>query len=158
MKFRLSSALMFVFLVAIICAWRADRSSLRVEVLQANQESARIAAELYLLRIRQCYQKPYGSLFPHGARAFVLGTGDVVDVSDAAGRADLLYRLKAGETNFRVKDPSGRVLDHTDLFPIRLEWNDAPRSPVAERWLELARERRGINGRPWLPKYKDGEP
>ncbi|WP_182867776.1 hypothetical protein [Stieleria mannarensis] len=118
MKFRLSTILLVVLSTAAMCGWWVDRRRLQDDATRANSEAARLAIELYRVHLKQCYQQDYGSIFPAGARAIQLKTGDVLDVTVADGRQDLLDRLGEGETNFRVRDQTGKVLEIGDLLPV----------------------------------------
>ncbi|QEF99954.1 hypothetical protein Mal15_40210 [Stieleria maiorica] len=118
MKFRLSTILLVVLSTAAMCGWWVDHRRLQDDAKRANSEAARFAIELYRVHLKQSYQQDYGGVLPAGTRAIQLKTGDVLDVTVADGRQDLLDRLGEGETNFRVKDQTGKVLEIGDLLPV----------------------------------------
>ncbi|PAY17756.1 hypothetical protein CKO51_20195 [Rhodopirellula sp. SM50] len=81
--------------------------------------------------MKQSFQQPYGSMVPSGTRAIQLKTGDVLDLGESAGRHEMLERLAEGETNFRVKDSTGKILEIGDLLHVFPLCSGKPRGTLA---------------------------
>ncbi|MCS7467986.1 hypothetical protein NZK35_15130 [Stieleria sp. ICT_E10.1] len=131
MQFRLSSILLMALCIAAMCGWRVDRRRLQSEVIGANEDACRLAVELYRLHLKQSFQQPYGSTVPSCTRAIQLKTGDVLDLAESTDRNELLERLTEGETDFRVKDSMGKVLEIGDLLHLFPLCSGQPRGALA---------------------------
>lgn len=120
MKFRLSTVILSIALLAVSTGWLADH----LDKVRIQNEAAGLAAEFYRvhtwLRWRATFSQ--GALFHPETSAIMTETGDVIDLGTTSGRSQMVQRIDAGDSNFRVKMPNGLVLD--DLI---LKQNDSIR-------------------------------
>ncbi|RMF39610.1 MAG: hypothetical protein D6753_13390, partial [Planctomycetota bacterium] len=121
MKFSIKSLLTLVAFAALLLA-----AFLRYRAIQT--EAADLAAEVYRMRLLHQYSKPYGSLFPPGLNAIVLGKGTIVDLRTSAGRREMMARLERGDLDFRIRCSDGRIMVHEELFAAPFEGWGGPRT------------------------------
>ncbi len=112
MKFKLKSLLVATAFIALLVALWMSHERTR----STNLEASKLASELYRKHLLRELEKPYGSLFPPGWTAIVTGQGDIIDLTTASGRTDLLARIEEGKTDFRVRFAGGRIMQQADLI------------------------------------------
>lgn len=107
-RFRLKDLVYLTALVALLLAWRMDRSRL-------NSEAASLSAELYQLKTRiHVTGTVWGGLFPPGMRSQYTQKGDVLNPSSEADRQKIAARLERSDFNFLLASPKGEPVSGVD--------------------------------------------
>lgn len=107
-RFRLKDLVYLTAVVALLLAWRMDRSRL-------NSEAASLSAELYRLKSRvHVTGTVWGGRYPPSMRSQYTKKGDVLNPSSEADRQKIAARLERGNFNFLLASPKGVPVSGVD--------------------------------------------
>lgn len=127
MRFSLKTLISLTAFIGLLMALYLSHAQTKA----VNLEAADLAAKLYrqhLFRAKEL-DEPYGSLLAPSWTAIAAGQGDILDLRSAAGRRDLISRIEAGKTDFRVRCANGKIMKLSDLHI----WPDSIISWESER-------------------------
>lgn len=107
-QFHLKDILYSTVIIALLLGWYADRNAL-------NNEAASLTTELYKFKSRlKVGTLNYGGRFPPQMASQYTKRGDIINARTSDGRQLISNRLKSGDLDFLIVNPSGATLSGTD--------------------------------------------
>ncbi|KAA5547123.1 hypothetical protein FYK55_01515 [Roseiconus nitratireducens] len=105
-RFRLSTVILVVTLIAVVCGWWHDRNRL-------NRESAALAEFAYRVNSRAYldnWNRTHGGFLPQEMLAQFQRQGTALDLRYTADRSEMVRRLRHGDLDFLVRTSNEKIV------------------------------------------------
>lgn len=108
LRFNLKDILYSTVIIALLLGWHVDRNAL-------NDEAASLTTELYKFKSRlRASTLNYGGLLPPQMASQYTKRGDTINARTSDGRQLISNRLRSGDLDFLIANPSGDPLSGID--------------------------------------------